>query len=219
MSPFETFYMAIAHPNIAFLLLSLGALGIYFELANPGAMLPGIAGVTCLILGFLSLGALPLSFAGLALVVLGLALLGAEIFVTSGGVLGTGGLVAFALGGLLLVDEQQTPVLEVSRPLIAALTLALGGYLLIAMRGVIRVRARPAAIGGNDLQGREATVRSPNEVFVAGELWRARPADDGDRPLKTGDRVRVRGRRGLDLLVEPVERSAVGADAMPRDQS
>src|SRR5690606_18946415 len=93
MSPFEDVLMAISNPNVAVILLSLGTLGIYFELSAPGSFFPGIAGAIALILGLLSLGTLPINYAGLALLILGLALMGAEIWVASGGVLGIGGAI------------------------------------------------------------------------------------------------------------------------------
>ncbi len=203
MSPFEQLFMAIADPNIALLLLSLGGIGVYFELANPGTMLPGIVGVIFLILAFLSLGTLPLSYAGLAFVILGLVLLGAEVFVASGGLLGAGGVVAFGLGSLLLIDERQAPFLEVSRPLILALTVGMGLFVLVALRGVMQVRRKPPFVGPDDLVGRVATVRSPGEVLVFGELWQARAAGRGDEPLTRGATVRIVDREGLVLVVEP----------------
>jgi membrane-bound serine protease (ClpP class) len=203
MSPFESLLMAIADPNIALLFLTLGSLGIYFELANPGAMIPGIAGAIFLLLGFLSLGVLPVSYAGVALLLLGLLLMGAEIFVTSGGVLAVGGVAAFALGSLVMIDDREAPFLEVSRPLIFALTAVLGAFALIAMRGVIAARRRPVAIGGADLIGRIAEVRSPTEVSVLAESWRARGRTGS--PLTPGSRVRIVDREGLELTVEPVD--------------
>ena len=203
MSPFEQFLLVLSDPNIAFLLLSLGSLGIYFELANPGSFLPGIAGAIFLILALFSLGTLPINYAGLALLLLGVALLGAEIFVASGGILGIGGAVAFLLGGLLLIDDTQAPFLEVSRPLIYGLTLGLLAFVLFVLRAVMRTRRRPAYIGGSDMVGRTAVVRGPNVVFVEGELWRATLADAAGPPLESGSTVRVVGRRGLDLVVEP----------------
>jgi membrane-bound serine protease (ClpP class) len=205
MSPIERLFMAIADPNIALLLLSLGGIGLYFELANPGAMIPGIIGVILLLLAFLSLGMLPLNLAGLALIGVGLLLLGAEVFVASGGILGVGGVAAFALGALLLIDERQSPFLEVSRPLIAALTLTMGGFVLVAVRGVMRTRSRPVAIGGEELRGRLGQARAPDEVFVMGELWRARLEDDPSTPLTPGAPIRVVRRDGLVLIVEPAE--------------
>ncbi|HEX2843791.1 MAG TPA: nodulation protein NfeD, partial [Candidatus Limnocylindria bacterium] len=105
MSPFEDVLMAISDPNIAVILLSLGSLGIYFELSAPGSFFPGIAGAICIILGLFSVGTLPINYAGLLLLILGLALMGAEVWVASGGVLGIGGAVAFVLGASLLIDD------------------------------------------------------------------------------------------------------------------
>jgi membrane-bound serine protease (ClpP class) len=206
MSPFEQLFMALADPNIALLLLSLGGVGIYFELANPGAMLPGIVGAIFLILAFLSLGTLPLSYAGLAFVILGLVLMGAEVFVASGGLLGVGGVVAFGLGALLFIDERRAPFLEVSRPLILVLTVGMGAFVLIALRGMMQVRRKPPAFATDELVGRVASVRTPTEVFVLGELWQARPAAAHEGGLVPGATVRIVGRSGFVLVVEPESR-------------
>lgn len=207
MSPFEEFLAVLSDPNIALILLSLGTLGIYFELANPGAFFPGIFGAIALILAFFSLGTLPINYAGLALLLFGLALLGAEIWVASGGVLGIGGGIAFVLGALILIDDTQAPFLEISRPLIFGITLALVGFVLFALRAVMRTRRRPALIGGGDMVGREATVRGASSVFIEGELWRAR-ASSADTTLRPGERVRIIGREGLDLIVEQLPEAA-----------
>jgi membrane-bound serine protease (ClpP class) len=201
MSPFEEVLQVLADPNIALILLSLGTLGIYFELSNPGAFFPGIFGAIALVLALFSLGMLPINYAGLALLVFGLALLGAEIWVASGGVLGVGGGVAFVIGALILIDDSQAPFLEVSRPLIFGITLALVAFVLFALRAVMRTRLRPAYIGGGDMVGRDGIVRGTSSVFVEGELWRARPAG-AELALRAGDRVQVIGREGLDLVVE-----------------
>ncbi len=207
MSPFEEFLKVLSDPNIALILLSLGTLGIYFELSNPGAFFPGIFGAIALILALFSLGTLPINYAGLALLVFGLALLGAEIWVASGGVLGIGGGIAFVLGALILVDDSRAPFLEISRPLIFGITLALVAFVLFALRGVMRTRRRPAFIGGGDMVGREGSVRGTSSVFVEGELWRARLASV-DVALRPGDRVRIIGREELDLIVEPLRDAA-----------
>jgi membrane-bound serine protease (ClpP class) len=201
MSPFEEVLKVLSDPNIALILLSLGTIGIYFELSNPGAFFPGIFGAIALVLALFSLGTLPINFAGLALLLFGLALLGAEIWVASGGVLGIGGGIAFVIGALILVDDTQAPFLEVSRPLIFGITLALVAFVLVALRAVMRTRLRPAYIGGNDMVGRHGTLRGTSSVFVEGELWRARTATP-DRTLQPGDQVLVIGREGLDLIVE-----------------
>jgi membrane-bound serine protease (ClpP class) len=201
MSPFEEVLMVLSDPNIALILLSLGTLGIYFELANPGAFFPGIFGAIALVLALFSLGTLPINYAGLALLLFGLALLGAEIWVTSGGVLGIGGAIAFVLGALILIDDSRAPFLEISRPLIFGITLALVAFVVFVLGAVMRTRRRPAFIGGSDMIGREGTVRGEASVFVEGELWRARPSAT-DTKLEPGTRVRIIGREGLDLVVE-----------------
>jgi membrane-bound serine protease (ClpP class) len=217
MSPFEEVLKVLADPNIALILLSLGTLGIYFELSNPGAFFPGIFGAIALVLALFSLGTLPINYAGLALLVFGLALLGAEIWVASGGVLGVGGGIAFVIGALLLIDDSQAPFLEISRPLILGITLALVAFVLFALRAVMRTRRRPAYIGGGDMVGRDGIVRGTSSVFVEGELWRARPASTetalGETALGTGDRVRVIGREGLDLIVDRLPEAANGKES------
>ena len=205
MSPFEDLLMVISDPNIAVILLSLGSLGIYFELSAPGSFFPGIAGAIAIILGLFSLGTLPINYAGLALLLLGLALMGAEIWVASGGVLGIGGAIAFVLGGFLLIDDTQAPFMEVSRPLIYGITLALVAFSLIAVRAVMRTRQRPLAIGGSDMVGLTTAMRSASSVFVEGELWSVRPA--GDATFAAGDAVRIVGREGMTLIVEPLDRA------------
>jgi membrane-bound serine protease (ClpP class) len=207
MSPFEEILKVLSDPNIALILLSLGTIGIYFELSNPGAFFPGIFGAIALILAFFSLGTLPINYAGLALLLFGLALLGAEIWVASGGVLGVGGGIAFVIGALILVDDSRAPFLEISRPLVFGITLALVAFVLFALRAVMRTRRRPAYIGGGDMVGREGTVRGASSVFVEGERWRARPAG-ADTTLRPGDRVRIIGREGFDLVVEPLPEAA-----------
>ena len=213
MSPFEDVLMALSDPNIAVILLSLGSLGIYFELSAPGSFFPGIAGAIAIILGLFSIGTLPINYAGLALLLLGLALMGAEIWVASGGVLGIGGAVAFVLGAFLLIDDTQAPFLEVSRPLIYGITLALVLFSLVAVRAVMRSRHRTAAIGGNDMVGHLATVRRGSSVFVDGELWSARRTDGEE--LIDRSQVRVVGRDGMTLIVEPADAAEPTETAQP----
>ena len=207
MSPFEEVLVVLSDPNIALILLSLGTLGIYFELSNPGAFFPGIFGAIALVLALFSLGTLPINYAGLALLLFGLALLGAEIWVTSGGVLGIGGGIAFLLGALILVDDSRAPFLEISRPLIFGITLALVAFVLFALRAVMRTRRRPAFIGGGDMIGRQGSIRGRSSVFVEGELWRARPTD-ANTTLRPGDLVQIIGRDGLDLIVKQLPQAA-----------
>lgn len=223
MSPFEDLLMAISNPNVAVILLSLGTLGLYFELSAPGSFFPGIAGAIALILGLFSLGTLPINYAGLALLLLGLALMGAEIWVASGGILGIGGGLAFLLGALLLIDDSRAPFLEISRPLIYGITLALVAFSLFVFRAVVRTRRRPVAIGGDDMVGKVGTVRGASSVYVEGELWRAEPVPGAT--LLDESKVRVVRRDGMTLYVEPASRAAAtesieptptpGADQVP----
>lgn len=211
MSPFEDLLMAISDPNIAVILLSLGTLGIYFELSAPGSFFPGIAGAIAVILGLFSVGTLPINYAGLALLILGLALMGAEVWVASGGVLGIGGGIAFLLGATLLIDDTRAPFLEVSRPLIYGLTIVLVGFALFALRAVMRTRRRPVAIGAYDMVGHTGVVRGGGSVYVDGELWSARPVEGTAIPEHGA--VRIVGRDGMTLIVEP------GAAPDPRDEA
>ncbi len=203
-SAIEQLLSVISDPNIALLLLSIGSIGIYLELSAPGSFLPGIAGGIALILGLFGLGTLPINYAGLALLLLGIALMGAEVWVASGGLLGIGGALAFVLGALLLIDDTQAPFLEISRPLLIGITLALVAFVLFAFRAVARTRRRPAFIGGADMVGLVATVRASDSIYVEGERWRARLADADAGPLVPGSRVKVVGRDGFDLVVEPL---------------
>ena len=214
MSPFEDVLMALSDPNIAVILLSLGSLGLYFELSAPGSFFPGIAGAIAIVLGLFSLGSLPINYAGLALLLFGLALMGAEIWVASGGVLGIGGAISFVLGASLLIDDTQAPFLEVSRPLIYGITLALVLFSLIAVRAVMRTRRRPVAIGGYDMVGHVGAMRR-GSVYIDGELWSARPAEGSELP-GVGS-VRVVGRDGMTLIVEPVDPAAPSETSEPKE--
>jgi membrane-bound serine protease (ClpP class) len=215
MSPFEDFLIVLSDPNIAVILLSLGSLGLYFELSAPGSFFPGIAGAIAIVLGLFSLGTLPINYAGLALLLLGLALMGAEIWVASGGVLGVGGAIAFLLGGLLLIDDTQAPFLEVSRPLIYGITLALVLFSMVALRAVMRTRRRPVAIGGMDMVGLTGRMRGPTSIYVEGELWGVRPVEGTS--VTSGDPVRVVRREGMTLIVEPLDAASETADNVSKE--
>src|SRR5690606_33878365 len=123
-----------------------------------------------------------------------------------GGVLGIGGGIAFLLGATLLIDDTRAPFLEVSRPLIYGMTLALVAFSLFAFRAVMRTRRRPVAIGGQDMVGKIGSVRGSEGIYVDGELWHARPA--AGAPMPVSGRLRVVGREGMTLIVEPAEASA-----------
>jgi membrane-bound serine protease (ClpP class) len=203
----ERFLDIISDPNIAFLLLSLGSIALFFEIVHPGQIFPGVFGAIALIMAFFSLSVLPFNWAGLILIFLAFALFAAEIFVTSGGILGIGGVVALVLGGLLLTWGNP-PQFQVSRWLIIGMAAAAGGFFLFVVTSIIRIRRQPVVVGIHTLIGRRAVARSPLDpsgmVFVDGEYWSA-TVEEGS--VEEGEEVVVTAIEGLKLTVRKEERS------------
>ncbi len=197
----ERFLALISDPNIAFLLLSLGGLGLFLELLNPGTFVPGVVGVIALLLAFFALGTLPVSWAGLALIGVAFALFVVEVLVPGFGVFGVGGVIALVLGGLLLTTSDN-PEFQVNRWLIFTLSAIVGVFFVFVIGALVRTRRMPAYTGSQALVGRVAVARSgldPNGVvFLEGARWQAR-AEDG--PVSEGERVTVTEVRGLKLTV------------------
>jgi len=197
----------LADPNLMYLLMLAGLLGLYFEFAHPGVYLPGVIGAICLLLALASFEVIPINLAGLLLTLLGAGLLVSELFVTSYGVLGIGGVIAFVLGSLFLVDTSQTN-LVVDRGTIAGAAVAFSAIVLGVGYLVMRERGRPAMTGREGLIGEIGEVReaiqpgSAGRVLVHGELWRA----VSDTSLAPGTPVRVRAVHGLEINVADVER-------------
>lgn len=194
----------ITNPNVAYILLLLGVYGLFFELSNPGAMYPGVVGAICLLLALYSFQVLPVNYAGLALILLGIAFMVGELFMPSFGVLGIGGTIAFVVGSLILI-ETEVEAFQVSMPLIVTVTVVtvLFVFTLIAM--AVRQRKKPIVSGREQLIGDvgEATAdfSGTGNIHIHGELWTAR----SERPVRKGQRVKVRELEGLTLVVEPVE--------------
>ncbi len=197
----------ISDPNIAFLLLSLGSIALFFAIINPDQIFPGVFGVIALIMAFFSLSVLPFNWAGLILIFLAFALFAAEIFVTSGGILGIGGVVALVLGGLLLTWGNP-PEFQVSKWLVISMAGAAGAFFLFVVTSIIRIRRQPAVTGLTTLIGRRAVARSPLDpdgmVFVDGEYWSA-TVEEGS--VEEGEEVVVTAIEGLKLMVRKQERS------------
>ena len=195
---------ALTDPNVAFILLMLGFYGLIFEFANPGAIVPGVLGGISLLLAFYALNVLPVNFAGVALLLLGIACMVAEAFLPSFGVLGLGGIVAFALGGFLLFDSD-VPGFRVSMSVLATMTAVSAGFLIFVIGYALRAQRRPVFTGLAALRRAPATVIDWSEgvghVRVEGECWQAR----GPRGLAAGTAVRVTEKDGLELVVEPAE--------------
>lgn len=206
MSGMRRILAVIADPNIAFILLSLGGLGLYFELMNPGAIVPGVVGGICLILAFFALSVLPVSYAGLALLFLALILYIAEIKIVSHGVLAIGGTVALVLGALMLFKTPE-PAMRVSLEVIVSL--ALFSLLTVGFLTFMAIRARevPVRTGREGLLHEIGVARSPiaprGKVFVHGEIWDA----VSEVPVSAGEPVEVVAVRNLTLAVRPHRRN------------
>lgn len=187
-------------PNLLSLLFLAGIAGIGFEIFHPGVVLPGALGGIALLTALFGFSVLPISWAGLALILLGVALLVVDAHVTSHGALTLSGLVSLAVGMVMLFHNAPTPYDGVSIPLVVTITVALGAFWAFALTKAVQVRRRPVAVGPLRIVGADGVVRTPGQVFVEGELWRAR-REDG-RALVPGERVRVKDVEGLELRVE-----------------
>ena len=193
----------IADPNIVYLLLMAGLLGLYFEFAHPGVYFPGVVGAICLLLALASFQVLPVTLSGLLLIFLGVGMLIAEAFVTSYGILGIGGVIALTMGSLLLVDSSKTDV-AVRRSIIYGAAGALSVIVLAVGYFVARDRGRIASTGKEGLVGELGEVRqpiapdTPGTVFVHGEIWRAISPE----VLPVGTRARITAVSGLEVKVQ-----------------
>jgi membrane-bound serine protease (ClpP class) len=197
----QKFLLTIAHPNLAYLLLILGLLGLYFEFAHPGAILPGVLGGISLILAFFALQILPVNYAGLALILLAILFFILEVKIHTHGFLSIGGVLAMLIGSVMLI---RTNVPELKPSLNIIIPVALGISLVFVFLVTIAARAlrRKVQTGFEGLVGEVGVARTDltpeGRVFVHGELWRAR-ADDS---IHAGARVRVIGlESGLTLKV------------------
>jgi len=196
----------ITDPNIAYLLMLIGIYGLIFELSNPGAVLPGTLGGISLLLALFAFSVLPIDYAGVALVLLGIALMVSEAFVTSFGVLGLGGIVAFVIGSIIMFEPGSTNFgLWIS--VIVASTAVSAGFLLLALAMLVGSRRKAVVTGAAPLIGAIGDVtewsKGEGRVRILGEVWRARAPS----ALRPGERVKVRGRDGLMLLVDRIESS------------
>jgi membrane-bound serine protease (ClpP class) len=187
-------------PNIVYIMLTIGLIGIIVELWNPGLIFPGTVGAISLIISLYAAQVLPVSWAGLLLILLAGGFIGAEPFVISHGALTVAGAVCFVLGGLLLF-EPSGGLYEVSLPLLIGVSATLALMMGFIVVKIVQVRQRPVEVGVHSVVGAEGVVRRDGLVFVNGELWRAR-TENGE-PLRSGERVQVEGVEGLELRVRP----------------
>ena len=224
------FLAVITDPNVALILLMIGMYGLFFEFANPGFVLPGVAGAISLLLGLFALQLLPVNYVGLGLIFLGLAFLIAEAFLPTFGTLGFGGIVAFAIGALMLIDTD-VPGYGIPLPMIAAVVVFSVLFIFGVSGLVLRSRRRPVVTGAEAMIGSVGVVLddglvaddtdqtradSPQDSLLHGEPQRVGWARvHGERwrvcssaPLAAGHAVRVTGRRGLMLTVVPASNAS-----------
>jgi membrane-bound serine protease (ClpP class) len=197
----ERIIAAIADPNIGFILLVLGSLGIYVEFSAPGLIFPGVAGGILALLGLSSLTVLPINWVGAALLILGVSLFVLEAKFASHGILGIGGAVAMVLGATLLINGPPELRIHLSTALAVTVPFALITMFLVTL--VIRARANKAVMGNDTLVNQIAEARTAlapsGTVFLQGEYWNA----ESEVPVEKGGRVRVVSVEGLKLHVSP----------------
>ena len=188
----------ITNPSVAYLLILLGIYALIFEFTNPGLILPGVVGAICILIAMYAFQLLPVNYAGLALLLIGIAFMAAELWVTSHGVLAVGGLVAFVIGSIMLLDTD-VPQFEIPYTLIAGVTLGSAAFFFLVIGMLIRNRRRPVVSGREYLVGASGEALEDIEhegwARVQSERWRVRV----DTPLRAGEALRITAVHGLIL--------------------
>ncbi len=199
----------ITNPNIAYILMLIGIYGLILEFYHPGAVAPGTIGAICLLLALYAFQVLPVNYAGLALIILGVGLMIAEAFASSFGVLGLGGVTAFVIGSVILMDTD-VPGFSLNPALIAAFAVSSAAFLVLALGMVMKSRHRPVVSGREEMIGAIGTALDDfalgGRIRIHGEIWSART----DAPLRKGQAARVKGLDGLTLWVTPAENTKGG---------
>ena len=194
---------AVSNPTIAYILLMIGMYGIYFELASPGAVFPGIVGGICLLLGFYALQTLSANFVGVLLILLSLILFFAELKIQSHGALAIGGLVAMIFGGIMLFHDSIDPFLRIAWSALLGMSVLSAVFFSAVIWLVVRSQLRKPATGSEGMVGEAgeavADFDGEGKVFIVGEFWDARSA----WPIRKGDPVVVKAVNGMTLIVDP----------------
>ena len=198
---------AVSDPTIAYILLMIGIYGIYFELAKPGAIFPGVVGGICLLLGFYALQTLSANYVGFLFILLALILFFAEIKIQSHGMLAIGGILSLVLGSIMLFNNSIDPFLRVSWEVLLGTVAFSAAFFGVIILMVMRSQLLKPITGSEGMVGEigEAVedIDDKGKVFVVGELWDVRSA----QPVRKGDRVIVKAVKGMTLVVEPDRRN------------
>lgn len=202
MTVIERFLLAISDPNIAYVLMSVGTIGIIAEVYNPGAFFPGITGAISLLLAFYSLGVLDANLGGILLVLLGFGLFIAEMMTTTFGILTAGGIIALTLGSFMLFPSGQGRLFQVNPWLVAGVVLVITAVFVFIIFRVVKAHHRQATTGWEELIGKPAVVKvalaPEGMVLFRGELWKA-TVDEGK--IEPGEQVVIRSVDNLRLTV------------------
>jgi len=216
MSPRQKLLKVLANPNLAYILMMLGIYGLFFELSNPGALVPGILGAICLLLALFAFQTLPVDYTGIALIVLGVIMLILEIKVPSFGALSIGGVTALVFGSLMIFDSPEEWARLSLRVLIPTV-IVFAGFFILCVWLVVRAQKRPVTTGLGALVGETGRLvqgiedpGQPGKMVCHGEIWNAR----ADLPLAIDTQVRVVAVEGRTLRVV----SASQSDQSPTKQ-
>jgi len=199
------FLAFITDPNIAYLLMLAAMYGLFFEISNPGLILPGVIGVIALLLMLYAFQLMPINYVGLALIVIGISFMIAEVYMPTFGVVGIGGIIAFVIGSIMLYDSND-PHFQVTRTLILLMSTITAAFIFLVLWLVIRAHQRKVVTGEEAMLGAQGIVISAESdqilVNVMGEVWTVK----SDNKLSPGQRVTVVEAKGLTLKVQPIEK-------------
>ena len=204
MSPLESLLHAVSDPTIAYILLSLGTMGLIFELSNPGAILPGVIGGICLLFALFGLGTLPINLAGVLLIAFAFVLFIADIFAPTHGILTAGGTASFILGSMMLINTQNAPFLAISTAAIISVALGLTAFFTFVVAAIVRSHRRRPSTGMESLLGQIGKAKTALDpagmVLIDGALWKAIAETD---TIAQDELIEVVGVHGLTLVVRP----------------
>ena len=198
----EKILVTLSNPNIAYLLMMIGLAGLYFEFANPGAILPGVVGGISLILAFFAMQTLPVNYAGVALIIFGIILFIAEIKIVSHGMLSVAGVISLVLGSIMLFDASSSPAMRVSLGVMIPTIITVSLFFIAIVSLVVKAQMKKPFTGVDGMIRREGKTITPvhadGKVLVKGERWNAFSGE----LIEEGTDVRVVGIEGLKLKVE-----------------